>query len=294
MKRFVESQDRTQGILLPDRLDDFVSENNPVRVVDVFVDQLDLAALGFAGVVPEVTGRPSYHPALLLKIYVYGYLNRIQSSRRLEVEAQRNLELIWLTSGLTPDFKTIARFRANNGKAIRAVCRQFIDLCRQLDLFSQAIVAIDGSKFKAVNSRDKNFTAGKMAHSMRRIEESIERYLASLDAADRDEPVAAKAKSVRINEKIGELKEKMKRLKDLETKMNAAPDKQISLTDPDARAMVLSGGRNGIVGYNVQTAVDTKHHLIVALRSRMWVTIARNYRRWLSWHVRQLMLKKLR
>ena len=264
MKRFVEGQDRTQGILLPDHLDDFVGENNPVRVVDVFVDQLDLAALGFAGVVPEVTGRPSYHPALLLKIYVYGYLNRIQSSRRLEVEAQRNLELIWLTSGVKPDFKTIARFRANNGKAIRAVCRQFIDLCRQLDLFSQAIVAIDGSKFKAVNSRDKNFTDGKMAHSMRRIEESIERYLASLDAADRDEPAAAQSKSVRINEKIAALKDKMKRLKDLETKMNAAPDKQISLTDPDARAMVLSGGRNGIVGYNVQTAVDTRHHLIVA------------------------------
>jgi transposase len=264
MKRFVQGQDRTQGVLLPELLDDFVSADNPVRVVDVFVDQLDLAELGFAGVEPDVTGRPSYHPAVLLKIYVYGYLNRIQSSRRLELEAQRNVELMWLTSCLTPDFKTIARFRANNGKGIRSVCRQFVNLCRQLDLFSQAIVAIDGSKFKAVNSRDKNFTSGKMAHSMRRVEESIERYLASLDAADRDEPVVAHSKSVRINDKIAALKEKMQRLKDLEIKMNAAPDKQISLTDPDARAMVLSGGRSGVVGYNVQTAVDTKHHLIVA------------------------------
>lgn len=264
MKRFVEGQDRSQGILLPDLLDDYVSTNNPVRVVDIFVDQLDLVALGFAGVEPQTTGRPSYHPALLLKIYVYGYLNRIQSSRRLELEAQRNVELMWLTSRLQPDFKTIARFRANNGKAIRAVCRQFIDLCRQLDLFSEAIVAIDGSKFKAVNSRDKNFTAGKMATSMRRIEESIERYLAALDAADREEPAVARTKSVHINEKITLLKQKMQRLKALEAEMNAAPDKQISLTDPDSRGMVTGGAKNGIVGYNVQAAVDTKHHLIVA------------------------------
>lgn len=264
MKRFVQGQDRNQGIMLPELLDDFVTEDNPVRVVDVFVDQLDLQKLGFAGVEPDATGRPSYHPALLLKIYVYGYLNRIQSSRRLELEAQRNVELMWLTSRLTPDFKTIARFRANNGTAIRGVCRQFVDLCRQLDLFSEAVVAIDGSKFKAVNSRDKNFTTGKMTHSMRRIEESIERYLAALDAADRDEPAAAQSKSVRIKDKIAALKEKMERLKELEITMNAAPDKQVSLSDPDARAMVLSGGRSGIVGYNLQAAVDTKHHLIVA------------------------------
>ena len=263
MKRFVQGEDRTQATLLPELLDDYVNENNPVRVVDVFVDHLNLAELGFEGTEPEVTGRPSYHPSVLLKIYIYDYLNRIQSSRRLELEAQRNVELMWLTSRLTPDFKTIARFRKNNGKAICAVCRQFVGVCRQLDLFSQAIIAIDGSKFKAVNSRDKNFTVGKMAHS-RRIEERIERYLTALDAADREEPAVAQLKAVKINEKIAALKDKMQPLKDLEVQMNAAPDKQISLTDPDARAMVLSGGRNGIVGYNVQTAVDTTHHLIVA------------------------------
>ncbi|CAN5357037.1 hypothetical protein BH11PSE11_BH11PSE11_37890 [soil metagenome] len=215
MKRFVQGEDRTQGILLPELLDDFVSEDNPVRVVDVFVDHLGLAALGFEGIEPEVTGRPSYHPSVMLKIYIYGYLNRIQSSRRLELETQRNVELMWLTSRLTPDFKTIARFRKDNGKAICAVCRQFVALCRQLDLFSQAIVAIDGSKFKAVNSRDKNFTAGKMTHSMRRIEESMDRYLVALDAADREEPAAAQLKAVKINEKIAALKDKMQRLKDI-------------------------------------------------------------------------------
>jgi transposase len=148
MKRFVESEDRRQGVLLPEYLDDYVSENNPVRVIDVFVDELDLGQLGFEGVVPEVTGRPSYHPGVLLKIYVYGYINQVQSSRRLEREAQRNIELMWLTGRLAPDFKTIADFRKDNGSAIRAACRQFITLCRRLDLFTHAIVAIDGSKFK--------------------------------------------------------------------------------------------------------------------------------------------------
>jgi transposase len=264
MKRFVQGEDRTQGTLLPELLDDYVGQDNPVRVVDVFVDYLDLGALGFTGVEPDITGRPSYHPSLLLKIYIYGYLNRIQSSRRLEIETQRNVELMWLSSRLTPDFKTIARFRANNGKAIQAACRQFIVLCRELDLFANAVIAIDGSKFKAVNSRDKNFTVGKMASAMKRIEESVAQYMTDLDAADREEPAAAQIAIKQINDKIDAFKMKVQALNEIGTQMNAAPDKQISLSDPDARSMVSGGGRNGVVGYNVQTAVDTKHHLIVA------------------------------
>jgi transposase len=264
MPRFVQGEDRTQGTFLPELLDDYVTENNPVRVIDVFVDQLDLGKLGFDGVEPEITGRPAYHPSTLLKLYIYGYLNRIQSTRRLEVETQRNVELMWLTSRLMPDFKTIANFRKDNGKAIRSVCRQFINLCRQLDLFSQAIIAIDGSKFKAVNNRDRSFTSKKMGLRMQQIEDSINRYLVALDTADRQEPATALVKTTRLKEKIAALKEQMQWLKEVEVRMNAEPDKQISLTDPDARAMATSGRGSGIVGYNVQTAVDAKHHLIVA------------------------------
>jgi len=162
MKRFIEGEDRTQITLLPECLDDYIAEDNPIRAVEVFIDELDLGTLGFAGVAPAATGRPSYHPAVLLKLYLYGYLNRIQSSRRLEREAQRNVELMWLTGRLSPDFKTIADFRRDNGLAIRNVCREFVLLCRRLDLFSQSIVAIDGSKFKAVNAHDRNFTQAKL------------------------------------------------------------------------------------------------------------------------------------
>src|SRR5271165_946283 len=187
MKRFVEGEDRTQATLLPERLDDYVAQDNPVRVIDVFVDELDLQELGFARAEPAVTGRPSYHPGVLLKIYLYGYLNRIQSSRRLEREAQRNIELMWLTGRLSPDFKTIANFRKGNGPAIRGACRQFIVLCRQLNLFSQAVVAVDGGKFKAVNNRDRNFTSAKVQRRMEQIEASINRYMSTLDMADQEE-----------------------------------------------------------------------------------------------------------
>jgi len=257
MKRFIEGEDRGQGTLLPELLDDYVAENNPVRVVDVFVDELDLGELGFERVQPAKTGRPAYHPAVLLKLYIYGYLNRIQSSRRLEREAQRNVELMWLTQRLTPDFKTIANFRKDNGKAIRAVCRQFIVLCQQLDLFADAVVAIDGSKFKAVNSSDRNFTQAKLKRRMEEIEANISRYLAELDTADRQEPAAKQARSARLNDKIAAMKSQMAALKEIE----ATGETQISLTDPDARSMMTRG--SGIVGYNVQTAVDAKHHLIV-------------------------------
>jgi len=262
VKRFIQGECRTQSILLPEALDDYVTETNPVRVVDVFVDELDLRKLGFDGVDPAATGRPAYHPAVLLKLYIYGYLNRVQSSRRLEKEGQRNVEVMWLTGRLMPDFKTIADFRKDNGKAIRGVCRQFVVLCQQFGLFADALVAIDGSKFKAVNNRDRNFTSAKLKRRMEEVESSINRYLVDLDSADRQEPVVAKAKAERLHDKIAALKKQMKELKEIEVQLNETPDKQISLTDPDARSMKTRG--TGIVGYNVQTAVDAKHHLIVA------------------------------
>jgi len=262
MKRFIQGRDRTQGILLPEQVDDYVTDANPVRVIDVFVDELDLATLGFEGVVPADTGRPAYHPADLLKLYIYGYLNRIQSSRRLEREAQRNIELMWLTGRLTPDFKTIANFRTNNGIGIRNVCRQFVLLGRNLDLFTQQLVAIDGSKFKAVNHRDRNFTKAKILARMQQIEESIDRYLSMLDTTDRTEPAEACSTSARLQDKITILKQQMRQLKEIDARLENAPDGQISLTDPDAHSMKTRG--TGIVGYNVQAAVDTTHHLIVA------------------------------
>jgi len=233
-------------------------------VVDVFVDNLDLAALGFDRAIAQATGRPGYHPATLLKIYIYGYLNRVQSSRRLEREAQRNIELMWLTGRLAPDFKTIADFRKDNGAAIRQVCREFVQLCRRLDLFSQALVAIDGSKFKAVNNRDRNYTRAKVQRRLEQIEESVARYLSELDRADRQgsAPVA-EAQTSRLREKVEKLQSEMQRMKALAQAVEATPDQQISLTDPDARSMATRGKGTGTVGYNVQTAVDAQHHLIV-------------------------------
>ena len=264
MKRFVEGTDRGQSTLFPECLEDWVEENNPVQVIDVFVDELDLGELGFDGVAPEATGRPSYHPSVLLKLYIYGYLNRVQSSRRLEREAGRNVEVMWLTGRLVPDHKTIADFRKDNGGAIRKVCARFIMLCRALGLFTEVSVAIDGSKFKAVNNRDRNFTWAKMERRMTQIEESVARYLRDLDSADRQEPTEAhETKTTRLKEKIAKLKEEMQRLYGLKVRMLATPDQQISLTDPDARAMATSGRGSGVVGYNVQVAVDTEHHLII-------------------------------
>jgi transposase len=265
MKRFVEGEDRSQVTLLPECLDDFIAEDNSVRVVDAFVEELDLQELGFEGVEPASTGRPSYHPAVLLKIYIYGYLNRIQSSRRLERECQRNLELMWLTGRLAPDFKTIADFRRDSGKGIRNVCRQFIVLCRDLKLFSQAAVAIDGSKFKAVNGRERNYTEGKIARREREIEANIQRYLDALDTNDRTLPNDWLAKTARLSVKVHELQQKMKELHSMRKQLRSAPDGQVSLTDPDARAMTThSNTGTAMVGYNVQAAVDTKHHLVVA------------------------------
>ena len=241
MRRFVEGIDRGQATLFPECLEDWIDDNNAVQVIDVFVDELDLA-LGFDGVAPEATGRPSYHPSVLLKLYIYGYLNRVQSSRRLEREAGRNVEVMWLTGRLVPDHKTIADFRKDNGRAIRQVCAKFIMLCRSLGLFTDASIAIDGSKFKAVNNRDKNFTRAKMERRLAQIEESVARYLRQLDSADRQEPSQAReTKTTRLKEKIAKLKEEVRRLHGLRARMLAVPDQQISLTDPDSRSMATSG-----------------------------------------------------
>ncbi|MEX0830402.1 MAG: IS1182 family transposase [Nitrospirales bacterium] len=260
MSGFIQGTDRHQATLYPERLDEYIAEDNAVRVIDIFVDDLDLSGLGFK-THSENTGRPAYHPTILLKVYVYGYLNRVQSSRRLEREAHRNVELLWLTERLAPDFKTIADFRKNNGPAIRLVCREVILLCKKLNLFADAFVAIDGSKFKAVNNRDRNFTNAKMQRRLKQIDESIDRYLRQIASADRHEAAVATAKTQRLEDKITALKTEMARLKKLEVQMLHTPDQQLSLTDPDARAMKTRG--NGIVGYNVQNAVDAEHHLIV-------------------------------
>ena len=264
MSRLIAEADRSQGTLLPESIDEYVSEENPVRVIDAFVEALDLASLGFDGVEPKATGRPAYHPAAMLKIYLYGYLNRIQSSRRLEQEARRNLELMWLVGRLAPDFKTLADFRSANAPAIKNVCREFIVLCRRWNLFTEATVAIDGSKFKAANHRDRNFTSGKMATRMALVEQSIAEYLAQLDRMDRRETPRSPRKAARLKERIASLKDEMRRLEGLKAVMAASPDGQVSLTDPDSRSMASQGKGTGIVGYNVQTAVETKNHLIVA------------------------------
>ena len=264
MKRFVEGADRGQSTLLPECLDDWIDEENPVRVIDAFVDALDLASLGFNGVEPAATGRPAFHPSVLLKLYIYGYLNRVQSSRRLEREAARNLELLWLLGRLVPDHKTIADFRKDNGPALRQVCAHFVGLCRQMGLLATASVAIDGSKFKAVNNRDKNFTKGKVERRRAQLEESVARYLAQLDTADRQEPTEAlAAKTKHLKEKLVKLKSEMNKLSAYERQMLASPDQQISLTDPDSRSMATSGRGSGVVGYNVQVAVETENHLII-------------------------------
>ncbi len=262
MKRFIQGQDRTQSTLLPELLDEYIAEDNPVRVIDVFVDQLDLADLGFEGVDPAQTGRPSYHPSVMLKIYIYGYLNRIQSSRRLEAEANRNVELMWLVARLNPDFKTIARFRHENGPAIRKVCSQFVELCRRMHLFADAMIAIDGSKFKAVNNCDKNYTQAKIKKRMQEVEKNIQQYLEDLEAADIRSPKQSTSHQVRLTERISMFQAQMKSLETIESALQASPDKQLSQTDPDARSMQHRGG--GIVGYNIQAAVDSQHHLIVA------------------------------
>ena len=263
MKRFIEGENRFQATLFPESLEDYIAADNPVRVIDAFVNGLDLKRLGFERAEPSATGRPAYEPAVMLKIYVYGYLNRLTTTRVLEQETHRNVDLIWLTGRLMPDHKTIGEFRRNNRKAIRRVCADFVGICRDLKLFEQVIVAIDGSKFKAVNSRDKNFTRKSIKRRMKRLQEHIDRYLTILDEADKRAPEEHKYTAEELADKIASMKEQMGRLQVIEEQVQAHPDKQVSLTDPDARSMAKAGG-GSTVGYNVQTAVDGENHLIVA------------------------------
>ena len=263
MKRFIEGENRFQSTLFPESLEDYIAEDNAIRIVDAFVNKLDLKELGFEGAEPSATGRPGYQPAVMLKIYIYGYLNRIHSSRRLERESHRNVELIWLTGRLMPCFKSIADFRKDNRQAIRRVCLEFIGVCQELELFSATLVAIDGSKFKAVNSRDKNFTRKSVKLRIKKTKANIDRYLAKLDAVDKEEPEIAEVTATELKQKIASMEAKMDELKGYEAEVEAHPDKQVSVTDPDSRSMMKAGG-GSTVGYNVQTAVDSKHHLIAA------------------------------
>jgi len=261
MKRFIEGENRLQSTLFPESLEDYIAEDNSIRIVDAFVDKLILKDLGFDRAEPSDTGRPGYLPATMLKIYIYGYLNRIQSSRRLERECYRNVELIWLTGRLMPSFKTIADFRKDNKKAIRRVCTEFVGVCREFGLYSATLVAIDGSKFKAVNSRDKNFTQKSVKRRLKKTQANIDRYLAMLDQADQEEPEIREVTALELKQKIASMEAKMEQLKTHEAEVDAHPDSQVSLTDPDARSMNKAGG-GSTVSYNVQTAVDSKHHLI--------------------------------
>ena len=260
---YIEGSNRDQLLLFPQSLDEYISEDNPARFIDAFAENLDMKALGFKHAVLQETGRPPYHPSVLLKLYIYGYLNRIRSSRRLEREAHRNVEVIWLTGKLMPDHKTIANFRKDNRKAIREVCRDFTRFCRELDLFGGELVAIDGSKFKAVNNKGRNFTDRRLKRAMKDVEKKIDAYLDELDENDANEPDERKPTAEELKEKIKRLKERMKEHKGLKKKMEDSGETQISLTDPDSRSMLLAGGPRTQVGYNVQVSVDEKHKLIV-------------------------------
>jgi len=264
MSGYIEGVDREQSTLFPERLEDWIDENNPVRAVDAFVGVLDLAELGFDRTTVGRMGRPKYHPTILLKLYIYGYLNKVQSSRRLEREAGRNVEVMWLTGRLAPDHKTIADFRKDNGKAISKVCAQFVQLCRQLGLLTKASVAIDGSKFKAVNHRDNNFTDAKLKTRLAHLEASAARYLEDLNRMDRqDRKEVELTKVEHLQDRLARIRQEVERLEGIQRDLDASPDAQISLTDPDSRSMASRGKGTGTVGYNVQSVVDIENHLIV-------------------------------
>lgn len=261
MSKFISGENRSQSTLFPESLDDYVNEENTVRVIDVFIDELDLTKLGFKGLNLKTTGRPRYHPATLLKLYLYGYLNRVQSSRRLETECQRNLELMWLLGKLAPDFKTIADFRKDNGQGIKNVCKTFVEVCRRLNMFEGAVIAVDGSKFKASNNKSNNYTPSKVKFHIERVEKHIERYLEQLEEADKEQIGNIKIQATK--ERLAGFREQLKELREIKEQVESHPDKQISTTDPDSRLMKTQGFTR-MVSYNVQSAVDTRHHLIVA------------------------------
>ena len=253
--------DRSQLLLLPEAVDDYVATDNPVRFIEAFVDGLDLAALGFIGTVPKATGRPGYAPADLLKLYIYGYLNRVRSSRRLEAETHRNIEVIWLLRHLKPDFKTIADFRRDNRKVFRSVFRQFVLLCKQLDLFGRELLAVDGTRIKAVNNKDRNFTRASLAEFIKLADKKLDDYLQRLDHSDATEQSAGGARVANLAEKIAAIRGRRERCQEMLAELDRTGESQISLTDPDSRAMAAH--THVAVGYNVQVAVDTKHKLIV-------------------------------
>src|ERR1700741_2590875 len=253
--------DRSQILLLPEVVDDYVGPDNPGRFIEAFVDGLDLEAAGFARVEPKPTGRPGYAPADLLKLYIYGYLNRIRSSRRLEAEAGRNLEVIWLLRHLQPDFKTIADFRRDNRNAFRQVFRAFVLLCRQLDLFGRELLAVDGTRIKAVNNKDRNFTRASLNQFIKAADAKLEDYLQRLDKSDATESATGGSRVDKLAEKITAIRERRERYKDMLAELDQTGESQISLTDPESRAMAAH--THVAVGYNVQIAVDAKHKLIV-------------------------------
>jgi len=264
MSGYIEGISRDQVTLFPDRLEDWIDEDHPARVIEVFVDAMDLSGAGFGRMSPAQTGRPCYHPSVLLKLFIYGYLNRIPSSRRLEREAGRNVEVMWLTGRLVPDHKTIADFRKDNGPAIRKACARFVELCRQIGVLGGGNVAIDGSKFKAVNNRDRNFTSSKIELRISHLEASASRYLEEMGRADALEQSEVTLRKVtRLHEKLARVHQEVQRLEGIAETLKDKPDGQISLTDPDARSMATYGKGTGLVGYNVQTAVDVETHLIV-------------------------------
>src|ERR1039457_6978413 len=253
--------DRSQTLLFPERLEDYIGPENPVRFLDAFIGGLDLHALQFAKARCADTGRPPYDPAVLLKLYLYGYLHRVRSSRLLEAECHRNVEVIWLLGKLSPDFKTIADFRKDNLKPLKAVARQFTLLCRKLELFGGELLAIDGSKFAAVNARDQNFNADKLQNLITRADARLAEYLAQLDQADAAEPASAAPSKTELQAKIAALREKQDWHKELLAQLDDE-QKQVSVTDPDTRKMPAAHG--SLVGYNAQIAVDAKHKLIAA------------------------------
>src|SRR5215217_7421471 len=257
----IAGHNRSQALLLPESVDDYVGPENPVRFIDAFVDGLDLAAAGFVRVAPQVTGRPGYAPKDLLKLYVYGYLNRVRSSRRLEAETHRNIEVIWLLRHLKPDFKTIADFRRDNRKAFRPVFRQLVLLCKQLDLFGRELLAVDGTRIKAVNNKDRNFTRASLAEFIKLADKKLDDYLQRLDHSDATEQSAGGARVANLAEKIAAVRGRRERCQEMLAELDRTGESQISLTDPDSRAMAAH--TRVAVGYNAQVAVDTKHKLIV-------------------------------
>jgi transposase/IS5 family transposase len=257
----ITGAERTQTLLLPETLDDYVCADNPVRFIDAFVDGLDLIEAGFSRVAAKHTGRPGYDPKDLLKLYIYGYLNRIRSSRRLEAETHRNVEAIWLLRQLKPDFKTIADFRRDNHKAFRPVFRQFVLLCRQLGLFGKELIAVDGTRIKAVNNKDRNFTRASLAEFIRLADAKLDDYLKRLETNDATEAATAGSRVDNLAEKIAAIKARRERCNAMLAELHRSGESQISLTDPDSRAM--AGHTHVAVGYNVQVAVDARHKLIV-------------------------------